>query len=125
MTGAGARFILSAQRIVVVSSARLVRRTSPPQKLPVDAVGLCSLKLAPDLDLRCRLLVNAIWRIGFVMLGLSHKRQGIFTIVDNDFLLIMMDRVAFGVPRLAQMSVDERALRDIAVLLNRLIQLHY
>ena len=59
------------------------------------------------------------------MLGLSHKRQGIFTIVDNDFLLIMMDRVAFGVPRLAQMSVDERALRDIAVLLNRLIQLHY
>ena len=36
-----------------------------------------------------------------------------------------MDRVAFGVPRLAQMSVDERALRDIAVLLNRLIQLHY
>ena len=37
----------------------------------------------------------------------------------------MVDRVAFGVPRLAQMSVDERTLRDIAILLNRLIQLHY
>ena len=59
------------------------------------------------------------------MLGLSYERQGIFTIVDNDFLMIMVDRIAFGVPRLAQMSVNERALRDIAVLLNRLIQLHY
>lgn len=110
---------------MVVSSARLVLRTSSPQKLPVDAVRLCSLKLAPDLDLRCRLLVNTVWRIGFVLLGLSYERQGIFTIVDHDFLLIMVDRVAFRVPRLAQMSVDERTLRDIAVLLNRLIQLHY
>lgn len=37
----------------------------------------------------------------------------------------MMDRIAFRVPRLAQMSVDERTLRYIAVLFNRLINLHY
>ena len=38
----------------------------------------------------------------------------------------MMDRVAFGVARLAHMSVNERSLRYIAIfLLNRLIQLHY